>query len=106
MIVPLNESAEAREIIEEKYQDLARVVWSCEMERISNCENPGTPLILSGRIPHDPSSRILLLDVLLKIADSRPEEILFRRQEAQSWWNQQARKLSESELIKESILET
>ncbi len=106
VIVPLNESAEAREIIEEKYQDLARVVWSCEMERISNCENPGTPLILSGRIPHDPSSRILLLDVLLKIADSRPEEILFRRQEAQSWWNQQARQLSESELIKESILET
>jgi radical SAM superfamily enzyme YgiQ (UPF0313 family) len=106
VIAPLNQSTEIRDRTEGEYQALARVVWSCDLEGISNHETPGTPLILSGRLPQDPSSRFRLLKILGKISNSRPEEILFRREDAQSWWNQEARELRESALFKESILVT
>jgi len=106
VIAPLNQSTEIRDRTEGEYQALARVVWSCDLEGISNHETPGTTLILSGRVPQDPSSRFRLLKILGKISNSRPEEILFRREDAQSWWNQEARELRESALFKESILVT
>jgi hypothetical protein len=46
------------------------------------------------------------MKILGKISNSRPEEILFRREDAQSWWNKEVRELRESSLFKESILVT
>ncbi|MFH0959688.1 MAG: radical SAM protein [Pseudomonadota bacterium] len=106
IIAPWNNDGKVRGMMAQEYHKVARIVWSCDLEGISNQEILETPLILSGRIPRDPSNRMRLLEILRKTSDSRPEEILFRHEDSQSWWNEEVRELPQSSLFKESILVT
>jgi hypothetical protein len=104
VITPLPDTDYARNVIVDRYFPEATVVWSANLSITEHVGSAVSPILISGEIPSDSSARCRLFDDLKRIAGSRPEEILFRDEEAQRLWNRQVRGLSESSRFEEKLL--
>ncbi|MGO8880956.1 MAG: B12-binding domain-containing radical SAM protein [Desulfomonilaceae bacterium] len=106
VIAPLPGTAYARNKIIERYSLHATVIWSADFSNTDDFRNAATPMLISGKIPSDPSIRSRLSSDLKEISGTRPEEVMFRHEEAQRWWDSETGGFSKQVKLRENIFVT